>query len=66
MSPGVRLGHEREAALVLDRQVLDAVLAVAAAVELELGLEVEPGERLGPHASGRACRARGRRAARAS
>ena len=51
MSPVVRLGHEREAALVLDRQVLDAVLAVAAPVELELGLEVQAGERLRAHAS---------------
>ena len=41
-----RLGHEREAALGLERQVLDAVLAGAAAVELELGLVAEAGERL--------------------
>ena len=44
-----RLGHEREAALVLDRQVLDPVLVVPAVVELELGLEPEPFERRRSH-----------------
>ena len=43
---GARLGHEREAALILDRQVLDPVLLVPPVMELELGLEPEPGQRL--------------------
>ena len=43
----VRLGEEREAALGLDGQQIDAVLAAAPAVELELGLvaEVREGRR---------------------
>ena len=45
----VRLGHEREAALGLDRQQLDPVLAVPPVMELELGLEPEPGERRWTH-----------------
>jgi hypothetical protein len=46
---GVWLGHEVEAAVGLEWEVLDAVLGGAAPVELEAGLEAQAVERLGAH-----------------
>ena len=45
-----RLRHEREAAVFLQREVVDLVLAGAALVELERGLVAEPLEGRRPHA----------------
>ena len=52
-SPVVRLGQETEAALLLVGEELVQVAALAAAAELERGLEAHPLVRLGVGAVGR-------------